>query len=981
MRTNLYLGKICIALIFAQVVSLLDVSAQSQITLNGVVTSAEDGLPVAGATVIVVETNQGALTSDEGEFDIKVAPGQTLEFGYLGLETLNVAIDVNTPNPLNVTLQSEANQLEELVVVAYGVRKKGTVAGSVSTVKSDVVENTPASSFDQALQGQVTGLSVMSSSGDPTQAATFVIRGNNSINSGSAPLFILDGAPISAGDFNTINPNDIENISVLKDASSTSIYGARAANGVVIITSKRGKLNDKPQITLRSQWGFSQMAYGKWDLMNTAERITFEKQIGLDTNQDYAKLSQTDVNWAKEVFNSQAPLQSYDLAVSGANEMINYFVSGNFYDQEGIATGSHFSRTGLRGNFDVRAASWLKIGVNSMLTVENYAEADQGQYTLVTPISAARFMLPYYSPYKADGSLASINDGSWLGTNENPLEWSRNNPLERAKYKAMFVPFVEIRPLENLTIRSQYSYDLLTGRTFIRSMPSYKPNNESGYAARGSDMNITQSVTNVATYNHNFGNIHNLTVLAGQEYVNNDYEAMSVATKGQKNDLLTDVTNGTTASAWTDSSSSYAYLSFFGRAEYSYIDRYYADFSLRGDASSRFGANNRWGTFWSLGTMWNIKSENFLRNTNWLNSAQIALSTGTSGNSEIGNYASLPLVGGGVDYVGNAGLIPSQKASPNLTWESTWTTNFAVRLGMFDRWNFDVELYNKQTSDMLLLVPTSMASNSGIGFEWQNVGVMLNRGVELNTDYAIVRSKNFVWQVSANMSYNYNKIVELYNGVSSYDDGGTATILQVGQPVGSFYINRFAGVNPLNGDAQWYDKDGNIVDSMETGDRVLVGKSYNAPWQGGFGTNLAWKGLSLNAQFSWVADRWVLNNDRYFDESNGRFSSFNQSRVLLDRWQEPGDITSTPRYGEMMEFDDRLLEDASYMRLKNLTLSYSIPNVDRTKAIKSARVYVQGQNLWTLTGFSGLDPEGVGNTYSAVYPMSRQYTLGIDLTF
>ncbi len=974
--------RFCFAFLIIQMVSLFELSAQSQFGLSGTVTSAEDGMPVAGATVMVQGSTRGVATSDSGEYLIDVKPGEVLEFGYLGLESQFVAVQAGM-SLLNITLESAANELDELVVVAYGVRKKGTVAGSVSTVQSDVVENVPTASFDQALQGQVTGLSVMSSSGDPSEAATFVIRGNNSINSGSSPLFILDGAPISSSHFNTINPNDIESISVLKDASSTSIYGARAANGVVIITTKRGKMGSKPQITLRSQWGFSQMAYGNWDMMNTEERILFEQQIGLDEGKDYDTLSQIDVNWAEEVFNSQAPLQSYDLSVSGATESVNYYVSGNYYDQEGIVTGSSFQRAGMRGNFDVRAASWLKVGVNSMFTVENYAEADQGSYTLVTPISAARFMLPYYSPYNEDGSLASINDGTWLGTNENPLEWAENNPLERAKYKAMFVPYVEVRPIEDLSIRSQYSYDMLMGTTLIQSMPSYLPNNESGYAARGTDLNISQAITNVATYMHNIGNIHNITALVGQEWVDNQYEALSVSTIGQKNDLLSSVSNGTSATSWSDYYSSYSYLSFFGRVEYSYIDKYYFDFSLRADASSRFGANNRWGEFWSLGAMWNIKSEEFLKSLSWLDSAQIALSTGTSGNSEIGNYASLALVSGGIDYVGGAGLAPSQKGSPDLTWESTWTTNLALRLGMFNRLNLEVELYNKLTSDMLLLVPTSMATNSGIAYEWQNVGVMLNRGVELSADLNLLRTRNFSWQLSANFSYNYNEILELYNGVDTYDDGGTATILQVGQPVGSFYMNRFAGVNPLNGDAQWYDKDGNIVDSMETSDRVLVNKSYNAPWQGGFGTSLAWKGLSLNAQFSWVADRWVLNNDRYFDESNGRFSAFNQSSVLLDRWMEPGDISDTPRYGEMMEFDTRLLEDASYLRLKNLTVSWAMPAswLERTKSISGMRLYVQGQNLWTLTSFSGLDPEGVGNTYAALYPLTRQYTLGLDLTF
>lgn len=281
------------------------------------------------------------------------------------------------------------------MVIAYGVRKKGTITGSVSTVKAEKVESTPTAAFDQALQGQVPGLTVMSNTGEPSVAATFTIRGTNSINSGTAPLYILDGIPISSSDFNAINPSDIESISVLKDASSTSIYGSRASNGVVVITTKRGRMAEKPIISYRMQLGFSQIAKGNWDLMNTEERIQYEKEIGLTDGKDYNLLSQTDVCWLDEVYNNAAMLQNYELSVSGANEKTNYYVSGGYYSQEGIALGSNFDRYSIRANIEQRAAKWLKIGTNTMLNYQNIEQADDGEYTLVTPISAARFMLPY----------------------------------------------------------------------------------------------------------------------------------------------------------------------------------------------------------------------------------------------------------------------------------------------------------------------------------------------------------------------------------------------------------------------------------------------------------------------------------------------------------------------------------------------------------------------------------------------------------
>ena len=633
----------------------LPVLAQSggTVTVSGVVTSAEDKYPLIGAHVIAGDNN-GVSTLLDGSYSIDVKPGDVLTYYYVGYEEVKYTVpDGAASIKHNVELKAETKSLEDVVVIAYGVRKKGTIAGSVSTVKAEKIENTPTAAFDQALQGQVPGLTVLSSSGEPSVAATLSIRGTNSINSGTAPLYILDGAAISSADFNTINPADIESISVLKDASSTSIYGARAANGVVVITTKRGSMASKPSITYRMQLGFSQLTQNNWDLMNTAERIQYEKEIGLTSGKNYDLLSKTDVNWLDAVYNNAALLQNYELSVSG-----------------------------------------------------------------------------------------------------------------------------------------------------------------------------------------------------------------------------------------------------------------------------------------------------------------------------------------GSDYFGNAGIAPSQPGSDNLGWEKLWTTNLAFHLGFWNRLNVDLEFYNKRTSDMLMLVPESYA-NKGYGYSWDNIGVMVNRGFELNVTGTIFSNRNFMWSVNANVSYNRNRILELYNGVQEYEMSQTSMKLVVGHDSGEFYINRFAGVNPVNGDALWYTRDGELTNEMRDEDKVLVGKSMTAPWIGGFGTNISWKGLSLSAQFSWVADRWMINNDRYFDESNGRYSSYNQSRRLLDRWKEPGDVTDIPRHGVYTEFDDRLLEDASFLRLKNVMLSYSLPSelLSRSRFISGIRIYAQAQNLFTITGFSGLDPEGVGNMYQAQYPMSRQFTFGLDLMF
>ena len=377
--------------------------AQTSVKVSGVVTSSDDGFPMIGVAVMDGKGN-GVVTSLDGDYVIDVAPGTELIFSCIGFNEEKAVVPQAETYTLNVVMHPETMKLDDVVVIAYGVRKKGTVAGSVSTVKSEKLEATPTAAFDQALQGQVAGLTVLSNSGEPSASASMKIRGTNSINSGTSPLYILDGVEISAADFNTISPADIESMSVLKDASSTSIYGARAANGVIVITTKRGRNMDRPNINFRTQLGWSAIAHGNWDLMNTAERIQYEKEIGMTAGQDYSYLGAIDVNWMDVVFNDAAMLQSYELSVSGATDKTNYYLSGSYYDQEGVAPGSLFERYSIRYNFEHQMATWVKMGANTMLNYQNIQQADEGSYALVTPISAARFMLPYWDPYKADGS-------------------------------------------------------------------------------------------------------------------------------------------------------------------------------------------------------------------------------------------------------------------------------------------------------------------------------------------------------------------------------------------------------------------------------------------------------------------------------------------------------------------------------------------------------------------------------------------------
>ena len=683
------------------------------------------------------------------------------------------------------------------------------------------------------------------------------------------------------------------------------------------------------------------------------------------------------------MFNKFAPTQSYELSVNGATDKTNYFVSGGFFDQDGITIGSTFKRYNMRANVENRAKDWLKLGTNTLLAYEEIEQAEDGEYALYAPISASHFMLPYWSPYNSDGSLASSNDGTWTGTGQNPIEWMENNPVKHKTYKIISSMFAEVTPIERLVIRSQFGVDYSHSTAFMQSFPSYIINNNSGTAGRSSTDGLTLTITNTANYMFDIDRKHNFNFLLGQEGVNYYAESFQAVTAGQTNDALTNMASGSHATSWTDATTEYAFLSFFGRGEYNYDGKYYADFSIRTDASSRFGKGNRWAGFWSVGLMWDARKENFLKGYDWLSNAQLTFSTGTSGNSSIPNYEHLALVTGDADYVGESGLNPSQRGNENLTWEKLWTTNVGLRLGFFNRLNFSAEFYNKLTTDMLMQVPQSYA-DGGYGAYWDNVGAMVNRGIELSVDGDIIRTRDFVWNVYANASYNKNKLTELYNGVSEYV-ASNISMYSVGNSVTGFYMVRYAGVNPANGDALWYTKDGEITNVFSEEDRVIIeGKSYEAPWQGGFGTTLSWKGLSLSAQFSWMADRWLYNNDRLMDESNGLYTSYNQSkRLLYDRWKKPGDITDIPRHGVTPQFDTHYLEDASFLRLKNLMLSYSLPEkvLKRTKFFNGARFFLQGQNLLTFTKFSGLDPEVSANIYRAQYPMSKQFTFGVEINF
>lgn len=971
---------ICVGLLTLQLAAL----AQTK-TVTGTVLSGEDNLPVIGATVLNISAgnNVGTITDANGQFSIKASKGQTLNISFIGLEEQNIVL--NDQSVLNVTLAPDAIKVDDVVVVGYGTRKKGTITGSVSTVSSGVIDAKPSASFDQALQGQVAGVQVITSSGEPNAASSVKIRGTSSMGASTAPLYIMDGVVISAGDFTALSSSDIESVSILKDASSTSIYGARAANGVIVITTKQGKFGEKATVKVRAQYGVSKLYNTNYKMMNTKQVLAFEEMVGIRNEANTTEqMLNTDTDWSKELYRL-GQTQNYEVSYAGGSDKATFYVAGSYFKQSGIAPRSGLERFTFRTNNQTRINNWLKLGANLSVGYTNYQTTENTRESALNVATAALINKPYDSPYDADGNLVDR-----LGASErwNPLAAIASRPNTNNDLKVVGSFFIEVQPVKNLTIRSLFGMDGYDMRSSGKSLYAFEANQtDGGSASETFGRGYRMTMTNTAAYNLQTKSRHNVNFLLGQESIYYRAESFGAQNTGIYDDKLVHMGAGTVANmAVGGYSEGYSYLSVFGRAEYNYDYKYYVDLSVRGDGSSRFAAGNRWGTFWSVGLMWDMAKENFLKGNRVLTGAQISASAGTSGNSEIGYYDYMSWLNSGPKYDNIVGIAPgTQPGNPDLTWESTISYDLGLTLSFINRINFRADVYHKITNDMLMTVPVSMVT--GYTSITQNVGKMSNTGVEIDVNGDIVSTKSgFVFNLGVNFAYNANKLLKLYDNADSYLQTGAGAKYEVGRSMSEFFMNRYAGVNPANGDALWYDKDGNVTNVALSDDAVFVDKSYVAPWNGGVTATFSYKGISLSAFFNWSADRYVLNNTRLFTENpTEKFvREFNQGVRLEQMWKKPGDITDIPRMDAVRpEFaTDQYLEDASFLRLKNLTLSYDFPQrIVRKMHLQNLRIFAQGQNLFTITKFTGFDPEDNTNVTMGRYPTSRQYLFGIDISF
>ena len=972
----------------------LQVNAQTK-TVTGKVTDAKDGTPLVGVS-ITVKGAAGTVTQPDGSFKIVVpSASKSISISSVGYDKADVSIPAS--GVVNYSLVREDSKLDEVVVIGYGTAKKKTdVAGSVVQVSGERVQDRPAANVLDALQGQVPGLQVYTSSGEPSATPSVRLNGVGSLGASSTPLYLMDGVPIDPGTVLSLNPEDFESVTVLRDASATSIYGSRAANGVIYFTTKKGKVN-RSQISLNTQYGVSNLVKPTLNLfnsfMNTKQFTDFRVAIGQQTQaQINTLLSQfnADTKWYKTYYQENVPTTQLDLNISGGGGKTTYYISGSYFDQEGLAFRSGYKRYTLRSNLTTTVNDWFQMGLNLF---GGYDERQTNPYgSNSTNRGLALLAAPYFSPNDASGKPYPNLIPGWNRYNPEYLaETNRGN-----SNNLQFNPsgYIQLSPFKGLTLKAQAGFEIYDFRENSTRLPSFVGSLNNGQVSESFSRGSTKTLTNTAEYKFTFKNRHNFTALAGQEFIESNTTNFAGSSSGQTDDRLITISAGPTNFTASSGRTEYAFLSYFGRINYNLDSKYFLDLSVRNDQSSRFGRDLRGATFYSVGTMWKATKETFLSNVSWLNDLNVKATIGTSGNSSIGNYQSLATVGTGLYNAGTTFGI-SAAGNPLLSWETQRQINFGISGTIFNRLNFDIEYYDRKTTNMLVSVP--YAFTSGFSNITSNVGSLSNKGINANLNYAIIKKKDAGLNTYVNIGYTTQKITELFQGKQYYIIPNTGVSWAVGQPVSYFYPI-FAQVNPTNGLPEWYLPNTNpdlIVVTNKDPKRVTstfntnalqqnTGIKRYAPLTGGFGFSGNYKAFSFQADFSFASGKYMINNDRFFFENPGQFPGFNQSVNVLDYWKQPGDVARFPRVGQQFtQFDSRLVEDASFMRLKNLTIAYNVSKdvLARTKAITGARFFVTFRNIWTLTNYTGPDPEVDTNVSLGANPNTSQVAFGLGLTF
>ena len=1000
-------------LFFSALFLLIGVTLAAQnVNVKGIIKDASTGEGIPFAAVQVKGTTTGVAADADGNYSITVASNATLIFssiGYVSYET-----PVNGRSSIDIELDHDT-VLDDAIVVGYGSAKKvGNLVGSVTTVKSDIVKNAPAASALDNLQGQVAGLSVLTTGGVAgDNNVSMQLHGMGSLGSSSAPLYIIDGIPSSSRTIMAMNPNDILSISVLKDASSTSIYGARAANGVVFVTTKSGSYSTKARVSIRSQYGISTLANERlWESMMSGDELKdFMIRTGIRTpaqiRESYTDLGYTaNTKWYKVMQQLNTPQYQNDVTIEGGGQKVAYMVSASQFHQTGTTIGNFYDRYTVRSNVQGHPKNWLKLGINLNLSADKRQQnanwGDSGNFGANYVAGGLSFLInPLYPAYDDDGKLY---EPRFPNRTVNPWVYISSYPRLRNSYGLNGGAYVEIEPIKNLKFKSQLGTDSRLYWNENKNMPSSPLTGGSGARGLGAQITSNNTLTNTIEYSFAIAEDHAISVLAGQEGISNWYHYYSASSTGQTEDRLLRLDDGTESSRSVgEESSASKFLSFFGHADYSYMGKYNFDATIRNDASSRFGYNVRNAIFWSVGAKWNARQETFVKNTPWLNDFSAKVSYGTQGNAAIGDYSHLGLVGVTSAYNGDSNSwVIAQPANPDLTWEKQALLSVGFSTRVFDFLDFEFEWYNRKTSSMLMDVPYPYTS--GFSELTANVGGLTNTGIDLTLGIDILKQRDYYLRFNSIFNYNKEVVSELFDAAWDEDLQRYRWIMAAenigyvqGLPV-SFYCPIYAGVDPTDGAPTWY-LPGDDPD-VPTRDPERVTKDYdedalfqntgtklNAPINGGFGLEGGWKFLSFRADFSYVLGKTLLNNDAYFYANPVNFvaQGMNAHRSVSDFWTPDNTDAQWPDWtqGYYMQFDTHLHENASFLRLKSLQIGVSLPNkwLEAQKVFDSVRLTFTGRNLLTLTKYTGPDPEIDSNLSMGIPGTTKQYLVGLELNF
>jgi TonB-linked SusC/RagA family outer membrane protein len=997
---KLLLGSWLLSILFC-----LPVLAQD-VVVSGKITSSEDGSALPGVSIQVKGTMRGTTSDADGNYRVNASAGSRLVFSFIGF--IRQEIDIKNQSSVNIVLQADATSLNEVIVTGYGVStRKRDVTSAIAIVGGKSIENLPIQTLDRALQGRAAGVQVTALSGQPGGGIQVRVRGTGSINGGNDPLYIVDGVQVASGGLSgqassnvlaSINPNDIESIEVLKDAASAAIYGAQGANGVVLVTTKRGR-QGRTQFNLSIQEGvndrlktldvltaaeFAQLKIEGFVNRASATNANIETARANAISQYGDPATVQNTNWQDAVFR-QGRLRTYDLSARGGDGKTNFFLAGSYNLQEGQIIKSDFRRGTIRLNLDHQATKKLKIEttLNLSATKQNGAVAD-GAF-INSPFFAAALILPNQPIYKEDGTYNAPLSGTF---SYNPLQSVQYETRQNVTVQTVSNLAVNYEIIPGLNFRSFYGIDYSNNRDDNYRDPIVPQFSSTGGSATVANRYTLNWNTNqTLNYAHTFAEKHKLNILLGGEYRQEIRETVSATGQGFPNGLFTTLAAAARPITTTGTYTIWKIGGIFTSANYSFGEKLLLGGSLRYDGSSRFGANNRYGFFPAGSIGYRISEEPFLKNSTVLSDLKVRFSYGAAGNAggnTVDNFASRSLFGLGGQYLDLPGIRPSQLGNNNFSWEVARTANVGLDYSLFNgRVSGSIDAFRKVNSNLLLSRP--LPNDSGFGSIFENLGKVENKGIEVELNHVNVEGgpSGFRWVTRWNATFQKNTILELLPG---QDRIGTDYF--VGKPLRTFWYPTYAGVNPADGRSMWLDSLNNITYTLQARDSRIQGTALPKGY-GGVTNTFSYKGLTLEVFFQSQWGNKILNNNGFFMESSAS-AGWNNLNSQLRRWTTPGQITDVARPYEggtepgsssIQTFSSKHIENGSYVRLKQVTVSYDLPLALISKIkLRQVRFFAQGLNLLTFTSYTGLDPE-IDGTEIGRYPQSKQFTGGIQIGF